>query len=63
MKTGLSRVEITISTLDSWEFSDILFCFGNTLLSHIVEVTTKRENHITVLENELSEERKWVNIR
>ena len=29
-QTGLSTVEITISTLDSFEFSDILFCLGST---------------------------------
>ena len=31
MKTGLSTVEITISTLDSCDFSDILFCLGSTV--------------------------------
>ena len=31
MKTGLSTVEITISTLDSCDFSDILFCLGSIL--------------------------------
>ena len=30
MKTGLDTVEITISTLDSCAFSDILFCFRNS---------------------------------
>ena len=29
-QTGLSTVEITISTWDSFEFSDILFCLGST---------------------------------
>ena len=30
MNNGLSTVEITISTLNSWEFLDILLCLGNT---------------------------------
>ena len=29
-RTGLSTVEITISTLDSLHISDILFCIGDT---------------------------------
>lgn len=29
----------------------------------LVKITAKRQNHISVLENGLSEERKWVNIR
>ena len=33
MKTGLSTVEITISTLDSCDFSDILFCLGSIFYS------------------------------
>ena len=37
MKTRLSTVEITISTLDSWELWDILFCFGNTRIElHLI---------------------------
>ena len=33
------------------------------LIRYIVEVTTKRQNRILVLENELLEQRKWVYIR
>ena len=118
MKTGLGTIEITISTLDSCAFSDVLFFFHYieiftdynltfrrvlwNLLSHshirekwnsiygivhiqssstetttiaeaitllllgcsdIVEVTIKHQNGISMLENKLSEKRKWVNIR
>ena len=38
-QTGLSTVEITISTLDSFIFSDILFCLGSIC---IVEYTLSK---------------------
>ena len=46
MKTGLSTLEITISTLDSCDFSDILFCLGSILWASKPKVGTKQSRAV-----------------